>query len=99
MSEKEVVRADKDSHVGHDSPTPSPFHQTSYKAGQNTVFVNDKAVIRKGDTTKCGDPAVGSSGTVYAEAKLVHRKTDATGGHGSFVANSAQTGSPDVFCG
>ena len=36
----EVVRAELDSHVGHDSPTPSPFHQTSYVAGQTTVFAN-----------------------------------------------------------
>jgi len=96
---KEVVRADTDSHVGHASPSPSPFHQTTYKAGQSTVYVNNKPVIRKDDTTKCGDPAVGSSGTVYAENKLIHRKDDATGGHGSFVPNKAQSGSGDVFCG
>ena len=93
----EVVRAESDAHVGHDSPTPSPFHQTNYKAGQSTVFVNTKAVIRKGDTTDCGDPAEGASDNVYAEGKLVHRKGDATKGHASFVANSAKTGSPNVF--
>lgn len=96
---KEVVRAETDTHVGHDSPTPSPFHKTSYVAGQTTVHVNNKPVIRKTDKTSCGDPAVGSSGTVYAEGKLVHRKDDATGGHGSFVANKAQTGSGNVYCG
>ena len=93
----EVVRAELDSHVGHDSPTPSPFHQTSYVAGQTTVFANTKAVIRKTDKTACGDPAEGSSSNVYAEGKLIHRKGDATSGHASFVANSAKTGSPNVF--
>ena len=93
----EVVRAEVDSHEGHDSPTPSPFHQTSYVAGQTTVFANTKAVIRKTDKTLCGDPAEGASDNVYAEGKLVHRKGDATKGHASFVANSAKTGSPDVF--
>jgi uncharacterized Zn-binding protein involved in type VI secretion len=93
----EVVRAELDSHVGHDSPTPSPFHQTSYVAGQTTVFANSKPVIRLDDKTACGDPATAASGDVYAEGKLIHRKGDATGGHASFVANSAKTGSPNVF--
>jgi len=93
----EVVRAELDSHEGHDSPTPSPFHQTNYVSGQTTVFVDNKAVIRKGDKTACGDPATGSSDNVYVEGKLVHRKNDATGGHASFIANKAKTGSPTVF--
>lgn len=95
----EVVRAETDSHKGHESPTPSPFHKTNYVAGQTTVYANGKAVIRKDDKTACGDPAVGSSSTVYVEDKLVHRKGDATGGHGSFEENEAETGSGDVYCG
>jgi len=31
--------------------------------------------------------------------KPTHRKGDATGGHGSFVANASAEGSPDVFAG
>lgn len=94
-----VVRAEVDKHIGHASPTPNPFHQFSYTSSQNTVFCNGKPVVRKGDTTSCGDPAVGSSDTVYAEGKLVHRQGDATGGHGSWVPNAAATGSGDVICG
>ena len=92
-----AVRAVIDVHVGHDSPTPSPKHQTAYVGGQASVFVNGKSVIRKDDKTECGDPAVGSASSVYAEGKLIHRKDDATGGHGSFVANKEQTASSDVF--
>jgi len=92
-----VVRANVDKHVGHASPTPNPFHQTTYAEPGITVFVNDEQVIRKGDTTTCGDPAVGSASNVYAEDILVHLKGDATGGHGSWVANKAVSGSPDVF--
>lgn len=92
-----AVRAETDQHVGHASPSPAPKHQTAYVAGQTTVFVNNKSVIRKGDKTQCGDPATGSASTVYAEGKLIHRKDDATGGHGSFVPNKAQTASSDVF--
>ena len=92
-----AVRAEIDVHVGHDSPSPAPKHQTAYVAGQTSVYVNGKPVIRKDDKTQCGDPAVGSASNVYAEGKLIHRKDDATGGHGSFVANKAQTASSDVF--
>lgn len=94
-----VVRAEVDKHIGHASPTPNDFHQFSYTSSQNTVFCNDKPVVRKGDKTSCGDPAVGSSSTVRAEGELVHRQGDATGGHGSWVPNAAQTGSGDVNCG
>jgi hypothetical protein len=92
-----VVRANVDKHVGHESPTPSAFHQTAYAEPGITVFVNDEQVIRKGDKTICGDPAVGSATNVYAEDKLIHQKGDATGGHESWVANKAASGSPDVF--
>jgi uncharacterized Zn-binding protein involved in type VI secretion len=92
-----IVRASVDKHIGHASPTPNPFHKTSYVAGQSTVFANGKEVIRKDDKTSCGDPAVGSSDNVYAEGKLVHRQGDATGGHESWVPNAAATGSGDVI--
>jgi hypothetical protein len=94
-----VVRANVDKHVGHESPTPGAFHQTAYAEPGITVFVNDEQMIRKGDKTTCGDPAVGSATNVYAEDKLIHQKGDATGGHDSWVANKAASGSPDVFIG
>ena len=94
-----VVRANVDKHVGHESPTPGAFHQTAYAEPGITVFVNDEQIIRKGDKTICGDPAVGSATNVYAGDKLIHQKGDATGGHESWVANKAASGSPDVFIG
>ena len=86
-----------DVHIGHASPTPSPFHQTPYPGGSPNVFVNGKAVQRIGDSTACGDPAVAGSGTVFANGIAVHRVGDGTGGHGSWVPNAAATGSPNVF--
>ena len=91
-----VVRADVDKHIGHRSPTPNPFHQYPYTAGQSSVFANNKPVIRVGDKTRCGDPATGGSGDVYAAGARVHRIGDSTGGQGSFVANKAASGSGDV---
>lgn len=93
----EVVRTNVDLHVGHASPSPGPFHQTSYAVGSPNVFANNEKVVRIGDTTVCGDPAVGCSPNVFANNICVHRKGDATGGHGSWVPNAAQTGSPNVF--
>lgn len=92
-----VVRMNVDRHVGHASVTPNPFHQTNYVEGSSDVFVNGSGVVRKGDKTACGDPAVGTSPDVYVNGILVHRKGDSTGGHGSWVPNSAQTGSDNVF--
>ena len=92
-----VVRTNKDKHVGHASPTPNPFHQTSYVGGSGDVYANDEKVVRIGDKTCCGDPASAGSGTVYANNIKVHRKGDATAGHGSWVANSASTGSANVI--
>ena len=83
-----VVRTNKDKHVGHASPTP---------AGSGDVYVNEEKVVRIGDKTSCGDPASAGSGTVYANNIKVHRKGDATAGHGSWVPNSANTGSGDVY--
>ena len=85
-----------DSHNGHASPTPSPFHKTTYSGGSPNVNVNGKAVQRVGDTTSCGDPAVGASPPVFANGIAVHRLGDATGGHGSWVC-SAASASSDIF--
>ena len=52
-----ITRVGTDSHVGHASPTPSPFHQTSYASGSPDVIVNGAAAVRIGDSTGCGDPA------------------------------------------
>lgn len=93
----EVVRKNVDVHEGHESSTPNPFHQTSYNEGSPDVFTNNESTVRIGDTTICGDGAAEGSATVYANNIAVHRKTDATTGHGSWPANAAQTGSPNVF--
>jgi|TARA_R110002167_G_scaffold92576_1_gene248644 uncharacterized Zn-binding protein involved in type VI secretion len=92
-----VVRKETDSHVGHASPTPSPFHKTSYNEGSPNVNVNTKSAVRVGDKTSCGDPATAGSPTVFVNGIAVHRKGDGTGGHGSWVPNSAATGSDNVF--
>ena len=95
----EVTRVGLDSHVGHASPTPNPFHQTAYATGSPDVKVNGAKVTRIGDTTSCGDPATAGSSTVFVNGIAVHRKGDATGGHGSWVPNASASGSPDVFAG
>ncbi len=93
-----VTRVGLDSHVGHASPTPNPFHQTAYASGSPNVNTNG-AKIRIGDTTSCGDPAVAGSSTVRVNSRASHRLGDATGGHGSWVPNAAATGSSNVFSG
>lgn len=94
-----IVR-EGDRHVGHASATPNPFHQTAYVSQlQSSVYVNGKLAIVKGDTTGCGDGAVGSSSVVFINGIGVHRKSDATSGHGSWVPNSALDASGDVICG
>lgn len=93
-----VVRVDLDKHNGHASPTPSPFHRSAYKnANQSKVYAHGKLVVVKGGSTTCGDPADGASEKVFAMGIGVHRKTDATSGHGSFVPNAAATGSNKVY--
>ena len=94
-----IVRKSVDSHIGHASPTPNPFHQTVYATGSDNVFVNDQKCTRIGDTTACGDPATAGSPTVFVNGIAVHRKGDATGGHGSWVPNASASGSPNVFAG
>ena len=92
-----VVRKSADRHVGHASATPNPFHQTSYAVGSPNVIVNGNGVVRIGDTTSCGDAAIGSSPDVYANGIKIHRLNDATTGHGTWVPNAAQTSSGNVF--
>ena len=94
-----VIRSGLDSHAGHASPTPNPFHQTAYTGGSPNVSINGAASIRVGDTTSCGDPAVAGSSTVFVNSIAIHRNGDATGGHGSWVANSATGGSSNVNAG
>ena len=71
-----IVRKGLDKHIGHASPTPNPFHKTSYATGSSNVFVNGAAAVRKGDVTACGDPATGASPNVYVNGIQVHRKGD-----------------------
>ena len=62
------------------------------------MFIGDGAkMVRVDDTTACADPATAGSPNVFAEGKAVHRQGDATGGHDSWVANRAETGSGDVI--
>ena len=58
-----VTRVGLDSHVGHASPTPNPFHQTAYASGSPNVNTNSAATVRIGDATSCGDPATGGHGS------------------------------------
>jgi uncharacterized Zn-binding protein involved in type VI secretion len=95
----EVTRVGLDSHVGHLSPSPGAFHKTAYATGSPNVFCDGAAVVRIGDTTSCGDPATAGSGTVSANGIPVHRKGDATGGHGSWVPNASASGSGTVSSG
>lgn len=91
-----VVRVG-DAHEGHDSPTPNPFHKTTYADGSGDVFVNNQAVVRIGDATSCGDPAAAGSETVFINGIGVHRLGDATSGHESWVPNAAAQSSSDVI--
>ena len=59
-----ISRVGLDSHVGHASPTPNPFHQTPYAVGSPNVNCNGAAVVRIGDTTGCGDQGWGGGGRV-----------------------------------
>ena len=95
----EVTRVSLDSHIGHASPTPNPFHQTPYASGSPNVFTNGAKTVRIGDSTGCGDTATGGSSTVKVNGIGVHRKGDATGGHGSWVGNASASGSANVIAG
>ena len=92
-----VTRVGLDSHVGHASPTPNPFHQTAYATGSPDVFTNNAKTVRVGDTTACGDPAAAGSPDVFVNGIAIHILGDATSGHGSWVANASASGSGNVF--
>ena len=94
-----VTTVGTNSHVGHASPKPNPFHKTSYAVGSPNVFTNGSKTVRIGDTTGCGDPATGGSGSVFVNGIPVHRQGDGTGGHGSWVPNASASGSPNVIAG
>ena len=94
-----IVRVGLDTHIGHASRTPNPFHRTPYITGSHNVFTNSAKTVRIGDITACGDPAVGGSGTVFVNGIGVHRQGDGTGGHGSWVPNASASGSPNVIAG
>jgi len=94
-----LVTTDAHSHVGHASPTPNPFHSSSYVASQNKVTAGGNPVIRNGDSTGCGDPVAAYSDKVTVGGQGVHRLGDATGGHGSWVPNSSAGGHPKVDAG
>jgi hypothetical protein len=93
-----VVRKNLDSHMGHASATPNPFHKTKYVQGSTNVFVNSAGVVRIGDKTACTDPAAAGSPNVFVNGIALHRKGDRTSGHNSWVPNLAATGSSNVFC-
>lgn len=95
-----LTRTGIDSHIGHASPTPNPFHATSYtSAGQSHVQAHGGLAVVVGGSTGCGDPAVGGSSKVTIEGKPAHRIGDATGGHGSWVPNASAGGTPKVNVG
>lgn len=96
MAGKAITRQG-DSHIGHASPTPNPFHKTTYNSGLSKTYSDGKLIIVKGNTTGCGDPADGTASKCYAEGTLIHRKGDATGGHGSWVPNASAEGSPKCY--
>jgi uncharacterized Zn-binding protein involved in type VI secretion len=93
-----ISRVGLDKHIGH-ACIKIPYHQTPYKTGSENVFVNGAAVVRIGDECACKDPAVEGSLTVFVNGIGVHRKEDATGGHGCWVPNKSASGSPNVFAG
>lgn len=89
-----VVRVGADQHQGH---SDKPFHKTSYATGSSNVFTNNDQTVKVGDTCACGDPAVQGSPNVFVNNQPIHRQGDATGGHGTWVPNAAETGSSNVF--
>ena len=85
-----------DKHVGHASPTPNPFHKKPYTSGgQIFVSIEGQIAVVQGGSTGCGDKAVGGSAlvTVGSTRKGLHRRTDGTSGHGSWVPNACASGS------
>lgn len=93
-----IARKGVDTHIGHASPSPNPFHKTPYVvAGQIKVKVNGALAVTTGGSTACGDNAVGGSTKVTAGGLPVHRIGDATSGHGSWGPNACATGSINVI--
>jgi uncharacterized Zn-binding protein involved in type VI secretion len=92
-----VVRTNKDRHIGHQSVTTNPFHQTPYATGSPNVFANSEKAVRIGDKTYCTDVAAEGSPNVFVNSIKWHRFDDATCGHSTWVPNKAQTGSTDIF--
>jgi uncharacterized Zn-binding protein involved in type VI secretion len=93
-----VVRKGKDKHIGHASSSSSPFHQKPYSSpAQSKVYSDGALVVVAGGKTGCGDGVDGKSSKVFCQGKGVHRKGDATTGHGSFEPNAAESGSTKVF--
>ena len=93
-----IARKGVDTHIGHASPTPNPFHKTTYVvAGQTKVKVNGSLAVTTAGSTACGDNAVGGSAKVKAGGFPVHRIGDATSGHGSWPANACSGGSINVI--
>jgi uncharacterized Zn-binding protein involved in type VI secretion len=93
-----ISRVELDKHIGH-ACIIEPYHQTPYKTGSENVFINGAAVVRIGDECACSDVAVEGSTSVFVNGIGVHRKEDATSGHGCWVANKSASGSPNVFAG
>lgn len=93
----EITRTNKDMHIGHESKTPNPNHRTAYAQGSPNTMCNGEKVVRIGDKTYCGDPAVAGSPNVIVNGKKVHRLGDATGGHSSWVPNASSSGSPNTI--
>jgi len=95
-----LVRVGRDTHIGHASPTPNPFHATIYlNPNQGKVTVERACAVVVGVSTACGDPAITGSAKVTVQNIPVHRVGDLTGGHGSWVPNAAATGSLYVRAG
>jgi len=95
-----VCRVGVDSHIGHASVTPNPFHASSYTSTPQTkVTVEGSLAVVVGGSTGCGDGAVGGSSKVNIQGSPVHRVGDGTSGHGSWLPNAAASGSPKVIAG
>jgi uncharacterized Zn-binding protein involved in type VI secretion len=95
----EVTRVTLDKHIGHLCPSIPDYHKTAYNTGSSDVLTNGQKTVRIGDTTVCGDPAVVGSSTVFVNGLAVHRRGDATGGHGCWVPNESESGAADVIAG
>lgn len=53
--------------------------------------------VRISDITECTDVAIQGSPDIVVNGLPIHRRTDATGGHGCWPPNAALTGSGDTF--